>query len=258
MNSRAITKRTKGQTSDAVQAFEALVPHLRILVPLVVLAAAVAAGIVLGVPAAMLVLTGGALLLVIALFWASVRTLVGETPLSGADAYALGAPKQEEERKQAMLRALKDLEFERSVGKISEEDFQVLNRRYREEAKRLLRILDDEAQPRRQRAEELLAQRLEAEARGEAPVPARARRAAARAEKKPTPAEKAPAATEAAPADPEKSGRTSCSACGTKNETDAAFCKKCGERLGSSSENAQAAAPRRKSRKGGKRKKARS
>src|SRR5687767_13420751 len=105
---------------------ERLARDARLGLPVATLVLAAAAAVVLGPPAAILVLAGGALIAVIATFWASVRTLFGETPLAGADAYALGAPRAEEEQKRAVLRALKDLEFERSVGKISEEDYEVL------------------------------------------------------------------------------------------------------------------------------------
>src|SRR5262249_57017490 len=116
----------------------------------------VAAGVLQGAPAVVLVLTAGALVSVIALFWASVRTLVGETPLSGADAYALGAPRAEEEKKRAVLRALKDLAFERSVGKISDEDYQALVAKYRAEAKRLLKAIEEDAGAERARVEPML------------------------------------------------------------------------------------------------------
>src|SRR5690606_17644433 len=69
--------------------------------------AAFVVGFIQGAPAAMLVLIAAALITVIALFWSSVRTLLGEAPLSGADAYAIAAPRAEEEQKQAVLRALK-------------------------------------------------------------------------------------------------------------------------------------------------------
>jgi hypothetical protein len=132
-------------------------------VPLVTLGTAAIVGITLGTPPALLVLAGGALIAVIATFWASVRTLLGETPLGGADAYALGAPRAEEEQKRAVLRALKDLEFERGIGKISEEDYAELVAKYREEAKRLLRVLDTDAAPARRRIEVLVAKRLREE-----------------------------------------------------------------------------------------------
>jgi hypothetical protein len=134
--------------------------YARYVVPSVILAIAALAGYFQGPAATLLVLAGGALVAVIATFWASVRTLIGETPLTGADAYALGAPRAEEEQKRAVLRALKDIEFERSVGKISDEDYRVLTTKYRAEAKRLLRLLDAESHPRRAQVEALVAQRL--------------------------------------------------------------------------------------------------
>src|SRR5262245_30604700 len=143
---------------------------LKLGAPIAVVLLTIVAGAVQGAAAAILVLAGGALLAVIAVLWASVRTLIGETPLSGADAYALGAPRAEEEQKRAVLRALKDLEFERNVGKISEEDYQALTSRYRAEAKRLLRILDEEAQPRRERALAMVAKRLRKEGLADQPA----------------------------------------------------------------------------------------
>ncbi len=126
-----------------------------------VIAGAVAAGLIFGPATAVLILAAGAFIAVISLFWSSLRTLLGETPLSGADAYAIGAPRAEEEQKRAVLRALKDLEFERSVGKISEEDYRRLVSHYRDQAKRLLRLLDEEAKPLRDRAEELVLVRMQ-------------------------------------------------------------------------------------------------
>ena len=243
-----------------------LAEYARIGLPVLTVAIALTAGFVQGPASAILVLAGGALIGVIAIFWASVRTLLGETPLSGADAYALAAPRSEEEQKRAVLRALKDLEFERSVGKISEEDYVELVARYRGEAKRLLRLLDEEAQPRRERVEALVAKRLRREGlAGAAAVPATektddeaeaevattkpvesddadrksadpaARSGKAKKRKKArepaaiaTPeAQEAPEAS--APPAAEAATRT-CADCGTKNDPDAVFCKKCGAR----------------------------
>ncbi|WP_437997938.1 hypothetical protein WMF26_46280 [Sorangium sp. So ce185] len=245
-----------------------IVHYARFGVPLAALAGAGVAGLVAGPPAAILVLAGGALVAVIAIFWASLRVLLGETPLSGADAYAIGAPRAEEEQKQAVLRALKDLEFERSVGKISDEDYADLVAKYRAEAKRLLRVLDADAQPRREQVAALVARHLrraglqddggveapeqgegaEGEAAGAAEGevagaaageaagaasearPAKRRRARAKPpeqERAPEPAEgerdeaEATAEGAAAPA-------IACAACGTLNDEDAVFCKKCG------------------------------
>lgn len=130
-----------------------------LLIPLL-FPAAIIVGLLQGAQAVLLLLIGAGLVGVIALFWNSIRTLVGETPLTGADAYALAAPRAEEEQKQAVLRALKDLEFERSVGKISDDDYAALVTKYRAEAKRLLRAIEEEARPRRESVEWLVHERL--------------------------------------------------------------------------------------------------
>jgi ribosomal protein L40E len=137
--------------------------YAKVGLPVAVVVLTLAAGAVLSAAAAILVLAASSLVAVIVIFWQSIRTLFGETALSAPDAYALGAPRAEEEQKQAVLRALKDLEFERSVGKISEEDYKALVAKYRAEAKRLLRLLDVEAQPGREHIEALVAKRLRRE-----------------------------------------------------------------------------------------------
>lgn len=181
-------------------------------------------GWIQGPGAAVLVLAGGTLVGIIALFWSSLRTLFGETPLSGADAYALGAPRAEEEQKRSVLRALKDVEFERTVGKISADDYQVLVGQYRAEAKRLLRLLDDDAKPQRDQVEALVQKRLRLEGLVDAaPEDEPASEASAAAADKPLRAKK------------KKPGREAdeghkCPRCKTRNDADAMFCKKCGAR----------------------------
>ncbi|WP_437755008.1 hypothetical protein [Sorangium sp. So ce1389] len=233
-----------------------IVHYARFGVPLATLVGAGAAGLVAGPPAAILVLAGGALVAVIAIFWASLRVLLGETPLSGADAYALGAPRTEEEQKQSVLRALKDLEFERSVGKISDEDYAELVAKYRAEAKRLLRLLDADAQPRREQVAALVARHLRraglqddggahgAPEQGEEDAasepedaaaearPAKRKRARARRleeqERDAAPADGERDDAAAAAEDREQARTSTCAVCGTLNDEDAVFCKKCG------------------------------
>jgi hypothetical protein len=140
--------------------------------PTVTIVAAVVVGVSLGVELSLLVVAAGALAGVIALIFASVLALTGESPLTLEEAITLGAPSVEEEQKRAVLRALKDLEFERSVGKISEEDYAELSERYRAEAKRLIQLLDAGGQAERARAEQALRERLEKAAKASAPKPA--------------------------------------------------------------------------------------
>jgi hypothetical protein len=214
---------TTEKTDDDRALDQRITEYLKLGIPTATLACALAAGFAQGAPAVVLVLAGGALVGVIATFWGSIRTLVGETPLSGADAYAIGAPRAEEEQKRAVLRALKDLEFERSVGKISEEDYQALVTKYRAEAKRLLRVIEEGARPERVKIEALIEDRLAQE--GLIKKPGDTYRSA--------PANEAddadePEARDEAPPKEEKAARAACAACGTMNDADAVFCKKCG------------------------------
>ncbi|MEP7126286.1 MAG: zinc ribbon domain-containing protein [Byssovorax sp.] len=252
-----------------------LAEYARVGLPILTVGIALTAGVIQGPASAILVLAGGALIGVIAIFWASVRTLLGETPLSGADAYALAAPRAEEERKRAVLRALKDLEFERSVGKISEADYVELVARYRGEAKRLLREIDAESQPRHERAEALVAKRLRREgvtgattgkaAPADDDVPVNPFTATtdntvntgdqepqgAASEARPTKGKKRRKAREAAapeapaltPAPAPEAATRTCAACSTKNDPDAVFCKKCGARQQAEAEDTTATAP---------------
>jgi len=135
-------------------------PSLALVLPLATLAGAAVAGLVVGIEIALLVVASGALLGTIALLWASVQSLTGESSITLEEALSLGAPSAEEEQKRAVLRALKDLEFERGVGKISEEDYAELSARYRAEARRLILAVDEGHAKERAEVERQLAIRL--------------------------------------------------------------------------------------------------
>src|SRR5690606_27662940 len=107
-----------------------------------------------------LVAGGAALLGAIAILWNSLLALTGDAPLTLDEALSLAAPSAEEERKESVLRALKDLEYERNVGKLSDEDYRELSRRYRQDAKQLLQLVDENLAPARARALEQLEERL--------------------------------------------------------------------------------------------------
>jgi len=133
---------------------------LRKLVPTLWLLAAVVTGFVWGVQMVLLVLAAGAITLVIVMMWSSVQSLTGGTPLGFEEALGMGAPSKVEEEKRSVLRALKDLEYERGVGKISPEDYAELLAKYRAEAKRLIQSVDDALGPARAEVERALEQRL--------------------------------------------------------------------------------------------------
>jgi len=96
-----------------------------------------------GVPAMLLVLAASALSGAIWLMWSSLQH-VGESEVMGfEEALSFAAPSATEEQKRAVLRALKDLEYERHVGKISDEDFKQVSAEYRQKAKELIAEQDD-------------------------------------------------------------------------------------------------------------------
>ncbi len=134
--------------------------RLRLLYVPTVLILSILVGQIFGLGASLLVVAGGALGGGILLIWFSLQNLAGEAPLTFEEALSLGAPSAEEEQKRAVLRALKDLEYEKAVGKINDKDYLSLSAHYRAEARRLLQVLDRDLEPERKRAEEELARRL--------------------------------------------------------------------------------------------------
>ncbi|MEP7051859.1 MAG: zinc-ribbon domain-containing protein [Pseudomonadota bacterium] len=200
--------------------------------PLLTLTVAIVVGNLYGVQLVVLTLAAGALLLVIWLLWNSVQALAGESELTFEEAFSLGARSAEEEQKRAVLRALKDLEYERSVGKIGEDDFHEYSARYRAEAKRLMQTLDENLAEGRQQVERELERRL---ARAGAKS-AEALEASDEAEA--NTARLAPLEAGAELEEPginaghsPAPGGLQCSACQAKNEPDARFCKACGTPL---------------------------
>ena len=125
--------------------------------PLVTASLTLVTGVLLGPPIAILVLASGVLLGVIALFWASLRILSGDAALSpelealDATAHAVDALAS---RKKMLVRALKDLDNERALGKLEDEDFEQLSYTYRGELKEVLTRIDATLEPHRPKAED--------------------------------------------------------------------------------------------------------
>jgi hypothetical protein len=210
--------------------------------PLATLFVAVVLGVRYGVQLVVLTLAAGALLLVIALLWNSVQALAGESELSFEEAFSMGTRSAEEEQKRAVLRALKDLDYERSVGKISEEDYREYSTRYRAEAKRLIRDLDESLAEARKQVERELERRVsKLEKPPEVDEPsAQTGVQPAAVEATSSPENSGPIAVNS----PSKSLRQ-CAACETKNELDARFCKGCGAGMAAADERLCAACPAR-------------
>jgi len=179
----------------------------------------VSAGVVMWVASlgpALLVLASGAVLGTIALLWASLRTLSGDAPLpAGLEAVASHrhVVTRLSDDKRRVLRALKDLESEHALGKIDDADYQTLAARYREDAKAMMRHLDEDIAPLRAEAERLAREYVGGQGGHGSPVS--------------PPVEPSPPL----PAAVAKTTRIACVACHASNEADAAFCKQCGGAL---------------------------
>jgi len=104
-----------------------------------------------------------------------------------------------EREKTLVLRSIKELEFDRAMGKVSDGDFEEMGRRLRVLAIRLMRQLDVEAVDYTALIERELQGRLGASVE-----------------------------TSVAPAE---AGTRQCGSCRTTNDTDARFCKGCGKLL---------------------------
>lgn len=215
--------------AQAEQIERALAGRVSWGLPAVTVLAAIGVGFAFGVGPAILVLAAGALISVIALVWASLRTLGGDAPL--AEGLATAAAMREKgshvaERKQRVLRALKDLELEHSVGKIDDDDFAQMSARYRAQAKAILREMDVEIEPLRPKAEEIA--RAHLAKRGLARGGVAEKDGLGPSESERDGREGRDAQGSVAPAAPT---RVKCTQCATSNEPDAEFCKKCRARL---------------------------
>ena len=135
---------------------------------------------------------------------AALRTFLPLTGSASIDVPSVvgGRTRAALERDKALvLRSIKELEFDRSMGKISDKDFAEMSGRLRARAARLIRQLDA-GTGYRQQIDAEVARRVGAAA---PPPPAVERRA------------------------------STCAACGTANDLDARFCKSCGTNLGAAS-----------------------
>ena len=142
---------------------------------------------------------------------AALRTFLPLTQKTATDgARVLGGQTRAalEREKTLVLRSIKELEFDRAMGKVSEKDFAEMSGRLRARAVRLMRQLDAGAGYRRE-IEQEIAKRI-----GEAP--------AYTADK--------PLSDDVGQVLPSRPAGT-CASCGTSNDADARFCKHCGHSL---------------------------
>lgn len=112
-------------------------------------------------PVAFIVLAALALLVAIAFVWRALRVLFGgEAQSDLAQSEAMRRRAELIVEKDAVLRSLKDLEFEKQVGKISEDDFKRLDAEFRTRARRILKLLDADLKEHRDKARALVQKEL--------------------------------------------------------------------------------------------------
>jgi len=127
-----------------------------------------------------------------------------------------------EREKMLALRSIKELEFDRAMGRLSDEDWREMSGRLRARAARLMRQLDAGSGYRAQIERELTKRVGVADARL---TPSRSDAGASRSEERLS--EDAGEDTRSAKASAERV----CSSCETANDSDARFCKGCGAKL---------------------------
>ena len=152
-------------------------------------------------------LTVGAAGLAAAGFYRMLSPLVGVGTDRSSEPLSVRARQVLEREKMLAMRAIKDLEFDRSMGKLSQADFDEMAGRLRARAMSLIKQLDEDGSGYRSLIEREIQERVTS-----------------------SPTVVVPPVTPAAPAEavPEIEGACTC---GTINDADAVFCKRCGSRL---------------------------
>ena len=178
----------------------------------------------MSLPGVFIGLAGVMLFLGMAALWQSLRSVFGGGP-RGADSGggALDERSALLDEKKTLLRAIKDIQYEREVGKIAEEDFNRLDKAYRQRAKQVLKLLDQDLGEFLTKAE-----RLVADAMGEQETGAfRTGKVKRRKDQSPGKSSKKGKRRRK----PVKPKGLTCSGCGAVNAEDAIFCKECATRV---------------------------
>jgi hypothetical protein len=151
-------------------------------------------------------LTIGAAGLAAAGFYRVLSPLVGDVTEASSEPVSERARAALQREKMLTLRSLKDLEFDRKMGKLSAADFDEMATRLRTRALALMKQLDEDSSGYRSIIERELTARLAS---------------------RPAPTNSQPPAT----VEPVAAIAGLCT-CGTTNDSDAVFCKRCGTKLG--------------------------
>lgn len=170
-------------------------------------------------PLVMLVLGGMTLAFTAGALWRMIDPLARlEPPGTGTAAVqGRGFVREIEREKQLVLKAIKEIEFDYQMRKISERDYREMVERYRNRAMRLISELDAGGDFRGLIEKELkLRLELPVTDRPASPPPA---------------APSAPAIVPAVSRLPAAGARLTCPSCQTSNDPDAKFCKSCAAKL---------------------------
>lgn len=150
-------------------------------------------------PMFFLVAAGLSLSLMLLALWHSLRAVLSPGDAAGVLRSVTNTRRDALlHEKNELLATLRELRSEHELGKLSDADFAELDNRHRARAREVLRELDEEIEPLRAQARAIIEAALGA-------------------------GSKQPVAI--APHD-----ATLCPACGTTNDADAVFCKKCGKK----------------------------
>lgn len=146
-----------------------------------------------------------------------------------------------EREKALVLRSIKELEFDRAMGKVADADFHDMVSRLRARAIGLMKQLDQGGASFRDEIEREVERRLAARrgavqpggepAAARSPLPAGVTSAVAIGDGRFMAAGAAPASEAGATMADATAAPRPCAACGTQNDGDARFCKRCGARL---------------------------
>jgi zinc-ribbon domain len=141
--------------------------------------------------------------------WRTLSPLIGSDEVLGSQLLAGRTRAALEREKTLVLRSIKDLEFDRAMGKVSDKDFAEMSARLRSRAAGLIRQLDA-GHTYREQIEQEIARRV-----GQHP-------------------EKTSGGSSPRGGPQESAARAIriCSECRRENDPDARFCKNCGARLG--------------------------
>ncbi len=170
-----------------------------------------------GPPLIMVALGGLTLALSGLALWRVIDPLTRPEGTLLREAQGRGRARELEREKQLVLKAIKEIELDHQMRKIADSDYREMIDRYRIRAMRLISEIEAGDNFR-----ELIERELKDRLAGDKLAPA----AGAQSVPAPAPA----SATASEPAN-DAAARNACGGCGTTNDDDAQFCKKCGLRL---------------------------